>query len=72
VVENGIVGKRWYLVAEPAAQHGLIFGHVNGFGGPQVTTEIDFDTRALKVRAGLDFAAGAIGHRGLYLNPGVA
>jgi hypothetical protein len=38
--------------------------------GPQVRTERDFDTQAVKVAAGLDFAVGAIDFRGAYLNAG--
>ena len=38
--------------------------------GPQVRSERDFDTQAVKVAASLDFAVGAIDYRGAYKNSG--
>jgi hypothetical protein len=50
----------------------VIYGYVSGSEGPQVRTERDFDTQAVKVAAGLDFAVGAIDFRGAYSNAGAA
>ncbi len=70
VVDAEISGNRWLLVAEPAQVPTLVYGYVNGASGPQILTETDFDTQAVKVRAGLDFAAGVIDFRGIYSNVG--
>lgn len=70
IVDAEMTGNRWLLVAEPAQVPTLVYGYVNGATGPQILTERDFDTQALKVRAGLDFAAGVIDFRGAYLNEG--
>lgn len=70
VVDSNISGNRWHVAAEPAQVPCLVYGYVNGAEGPQITTETDFDTRAVKVRAGLDFGCGVIDWRGFYLNTG--
>lgn len=70
IVDAEISGNRWLLVAEPAQVPTLVYGYVNGSAGPQILTERDFNTQAIKVRAGLDFAAGVIDFRGIYSNAG--
>ena len=70
IVSPHIPGNRWFMAAAPMAAPSLVYGYVSGAEGPQITTETDFDTRAVKVRAGLDFGCGAIDWRGLYLNEG--
>jgi hypothetical protein len=70
VVDANVEGKRWYVATSPSAAPTVVFGYVAGNTGPQLRTEIDFDTRALKVRLWLDFGTGAIDYRGIYLNEG--
>jgi phage major head subunit gpT-like protein len=70
IVDPNITGNRWLLAADPVQVPSVVFGYVNGAEGPQIFTETDFDTRAVKVRAGLDFGAGVIDFRGLYSNAG--
>lgn len=70
VVDANIVGNIWYVMADPAAAPSIVYGYVSGAEGPQIRTEVDFDTRAVKVAAGLDFGCGAIDFRGLYQNAG--
>jgi len=70
VVDTNISGNRWHLVADPALLPTVVYGWVNGMVGPQIRSEIDFSTRALKVAVGDDFAAGAVDYRGGYLNTG--
>ncbi|MDR6955247.1 hypothetical protein J2X65_004626 [Ancylobacter sp. 3268] len=70
VVDANIAGNGWYVVADPAAAPSVVYGYVSGAEGPQIRTEIDFDTRAVKVAAGLDFGCGVIDFRGLYQNEG--
>lgn len=69
-VDANITGNTWYLFADPAMYPVVVYGYVNGAEGPQIRTETDFDTQAVKVRSGLDFGLGAIDYRGAYKNPG--
>lgn len=70
VVDANISGNAWYLFASPAAAPVVVYGYVGGVEGPQVRSERDFDTQAVKVAASLDFAVGAIDYRGAYRNAG--
>jgi len=70
VVSPHVSGTRWHLAADPSQVPSILYGYVNGADGPQISTEVDFDTRAVKVRAGLDFGCGVIDWRGVYLNEG--
>lgn len=68
IVDAEITDGRWYLFSAPGSAPVVVYGYVGGAEGPQVRTERDFDTQAVKVAAGLDFAAGAVDFRGAYLN----
>lgn len=70
VVDSNIVGNEWYIFAAPGAAPTVVYGYVAGSEGPQVRTERDFDTQAIKVAASLDFAVGAIDFRGAVKNAG--
>ena len=70
IVDANITGNSWYLFASPAAAPVIVHGYVGGVEGPQVRSERDFDTQAVKVAASLDFAIGAIDFRGAYKNAG--
>lgn len=69
VPDANVSGTRWHLFADPAQAPVVVYGYVND-AGPMITTETEFDTKAVKVRVGMDFAAGAIDYRGTYLNTG--
>lgn len=70
VVDPEITGNRWFLAASPAQVPTLVYGYVRGATGPQIDTETDFMTKGVRVRAGLEFAAGVIDFRGIYSNAG--
>lgn len=70
IVDSEITDNRWYVFAAPSAAPVVVYGYVAGAEGPQIRSEIDFDTRAVKVAVSLDFAVGAIGAVGAYKNPG--
>lgn len=70
VVDANITGNGWYVMADPAAVPTIVYGWLAGSEGPEIRTEIDFETRALKIAAGLDFGTGAIDFRGAYSNAG--
>jgi phage major head subunit gpT-like protein len=70
VVSTHVSGNRWFVAADPGQVPCLVYGYVQGMEGPQIHTEIDFDTRGVRVRAGLDFGCGVIDWRGWHLNTG--
>ncbi|AIB13997.1 hypothetical protein ABAZ39_18880 (plasmid) [Azospirillum argentinense] len=70
VVDANIEGTAWHLFADPSLCPSIVFGYVGDAEGPQILTESDFDTQAVKVRASIDFGYGAIDHRGAVRNPG--
>ncbi|MGP9814419.1 prohead protease/major capsid protein fusion protein [Rhodopseudomonas sp. NSM] len=70
IVDAEITDNRFYIFASPGSAPVVVYGYVGGAEGPQVRTERDFDTQAVKVAAGLDFAAGAVDFRGGYVNAG--
>ena len=72
IVDANITGHRWYIFPDPASVPTVVYGYVAGQMGPQLRTETDFDTRALKVAVGLDFGYGAVDWRGAWLNEGQA
>lgn len=69
-VDANVSGNAWHLFANPMMFPVVVYGYLSGAEGPQIKTETDFDTQAVKVRAGLDFGCGAIDFRGAYKNPG--
>lgn len=70
VIDANITGNEWYLFASPAAAPTVVYGYVAGQNGPEIWVERDMDTRGVIIRAGLDFACGAIDYRGAYKNAG--
>lgn len=70
IVDANITGNEWYIFTSPGAAPTVVYGYVAGSEGPQVRTERDFDTQAVKVAASLDFAAGVIDFRGAVKNAG--
>lgn len=70
VVDAEITDNSWYLFAAPSAAPVVVYGYVGGAEGPQIRSERDFDTQAVKVAAGLDFGCGVIDFRGAYRNAG--
>lgn len=70
VVDANLGATEWYLFASPSAAPTVVYGYVGSAEGPQVRSERDFDTQAVKVAASLDYAVGAIDYRGAVKNAG--
>lgn len=68
VVDAEITDNSWYLFAPSTAAPVVVYGYVGGSESPQIRSERDFDTQAVKVAASLDFAVGAIDFRGAVKN----
>jgi phage major head subunit gpT-like protein len=69
IVDANITDQSWYVFASPSTAPVIVYGYVGGSEGPQVRSERDFDTQAVKVAASLDFAVGAIDFRGAVKAP---
>ncbi len=70
VIDANITGSEWFVFADPGLYPVMAFGYVGGTTGPTVRSEIDFDTRAMKIAVGLDYGFGAVDFRGAVRNPG--
>lgn len=70
VVDANLGATEHYVFASPSAAPVVVYGYVAGAEGPQIRSERDFDTQAVKVAASLDFAVGAIDYRGAVKNSG--
>jgi hypothetical protein len=69
VSDVNVTGNGWYLGCAPAMSP-VVYGYVRGLNGPIISTEVDFDTKGLKLQLQMAFGAGARDFRGMYRNPG--
>lgn len=60
----------WYLAAGADQVDTLVYGSLEGDGGPSIETRIGFDIDGIEIKARHDFAAKAVDYRGLWKNPG--
>jgi len=70
--DPNIPGDAWYLFADPASAPAFIYGYLEGFEGPRLTSEDEFDYQGMKVKLEHDFGVGAIDYRGAYRNDGAS
>ncbi|WP_207767844.1 hypothetical protein, partial [Methylobacterium frigidaeris] len=70
VADANIDGKGWYLFADPAIAPCFVYGYLEGFEGPRLTSEQVFGVQGMKVKLEHDFGLAAIDFRGGYKNPG--
>lgn len=59
---------RWYVVGTGVP--GLVIVRLEGRAGPQIDTEVDFDTKNIKYSVLNDFCVGFVDFRGWYSNAG--
>lgn len=62
----------WYEFADPAIAPCFVYGYLEGFEGPRLTSEQVFGVQGMKVKLEHDFGVAGIDFRGGYKNPGVA
>ncbi|MEC9343248.1 MAG: prohead protease/major capsid protein fusion protein [Pseudomonadota bacterium] len=61
---------RWYLFADPAVLPTLEYSYLSGSEGPMTESRTGWEIDGLEFKVRLDFGAGAIDHRGAYMNEG--
>lgn len=70
VVSPHIAGNAWYLLADPAAMPGFMYGFLRGEPGPRMRMEEKFGRQGISYSVERDFGTGAIEWRGVYKNAG--
>ena len=60
----------WFVIA--GGYDGLEYGSLEGESGPDIKTEVEFDTDNLRTRVRHRWGAGFVDHRGWYMNEGAA
>ena len=60
----------WYLAAAPSRIDTIEYAYLSGERGVYIETQQGFDVDGVKIKARLDFGAGAIDYRGLFKNAG--
>jgi hypothetical protein len=70
VADANISGNAWYLFADPAIAPCFVYGYLEGFEGPRLTSQEEFGVQGLSTKLEHDFGVSAIDYRGGYRNPG--
>lgn len=60
----------WYLSADPATIDGLEFAYLEGEPGPQIFSEVGFESDGVKFKIRLDFGGAFVEPRGWFKNAG--
>jgi hypothetical protein len=70
VADANIAGNPWYLFADPQAAPVFVYGFLEGFTGPRLSTQEQWSVQGMSVKLEHDFGVAAIDFRGGYRNPG--
>jgi ATP-dependent protease ClpP protease subunit len=70
LVEPGLTGNAWYLVADPSTVDGLAYTYLNGQSAPQVESRMGWETLGMEIRVWLPFDAKFVQPRSWYRNAG--
>lgn len=70
VADANITGNAWYLFADPAVAPTWQYAYLEGYEGPRLSSEEQFNVQGLRVKLEHDFGVAAIDYRGAYRNPG--
>jgi hypothetical protein len=71
VGDANLSGTRFYVLADPARVPCFVYGYLQGFNGPHVTTGVPFESDGINLKVSLDFGCGAIDYRGAATGAGV-
>lgn len=70
VADANLTGNGWYLFADPMTAPCFVYGFLEGFEGPRLASEQEFDVQGMRVKLEHDFGVAAIDYRGGYRNAG--
>lgn len=70
VADANVTGNAWYLFADPAVAPTFVYGYLEGFEGPRLSSQEEFGVQGLSAKLEHDFGVEAIDYRGAYRNPG--
>jgi hypothetical protein len=70
VADANISGNAWYLFADPMIAPTWVYGYLDGYDGPRLSSQDEFGVQGLSVKLEHDFGVAAIDFRGAYRNPG--
>ena len=70
VADANIPGNAWYLFADPTVAPTWQYAYLEGYEGPRLASEEQFNVQGLRVKLEHDFGVAAIDYRGAYRNPG--
>lgn len=70
VITDPRISDAWYVISDPAEIDGLEYAYLEGAVGPQITSEVGFDTDGIRFRVRLDYGAGFVDWRGWHKNAG--
>jgi hypothetical protein len=68
--DANITGNARYLFADPGAAPVFVYGLLEGFEGPRLSTRDEWSVQGVSVKLEHDFGCNAIDFRGAYKNPG--
>lgn len=72
VSDANITGYAWYLFADPLIAPTFVYGYLEGYEAPRLSSENEFGVQGMSVKLEHDFGVAAIDYRGGYRNPGSA
>lgn len=70
--DANISGNHWYLFADVNKAPCFVYGNLQGFEGPRLSTDDPFGVQGVSIKLEHDFGVGAIDYRGAYHNAGAA
>lgn len=70
VADANIPGNGWYLFADPMTAPCFVYGFLEGFEGPRLASEQEFDVQGMRIKLEHDFGGAAIDFRGGFRNAG--
>lgn len=70
VADAYITGNPWFLFADPAVAPCFLYGYLEGYEGPRMTSQEHFGVQGLSVKLEHDFGVAGIDYRGAYRNAG--
>lgn len=70
VADANISGNGWYLFADPSIAPCFVYGYLDGYSGPRLSSQDEFGVQGMSVKLEHDFGVDAIDYRGGYRNSG--